>query len=280
MNNVPLKSQSDDELYFHDILRIIKESKKLLICSIVIFTILAILYSQTLKPSFKSSALLRIGYIEMTSGESRLFESPDELAQNIKIKLIIQYLDTFENHNSVLKNFKFTPIEEKLLHIEIISNSQENNQKIIDNIITHTIERHLKLKVRREFLLEKLSNSIKKIDQEIEFVDNQLLKRNLFITESNEKSNAESDNLFENYAYVFANEERIFKLAKEREILENELLDMELQTIFQTEIVNGIDTKTIKPKTLVVISLGIIIGLFTGILLVFINYFLKSYRER
>ena len=51
------------------------------------------------------------------------------------------------------------------------------------------------------------------------------------------------------------------------------------QPQIKTQLIRNIETKTIKPKTQVIISLGLIFGFITGIFLVFINNFIKSYKE-
>ncbi len=51
------------------------------------------------------------------------------------------------------------------------------------------------------------------------------------------------------------------------------------QTQVNTRLIGNIETDSIKPKTLLIISLGIIIGFITSIFLVFISFFVKSYRE-
>jgi len=51
------------------------------------------------------------------------------------------------------------------------------------------------------------------------------------------------------------------------------------QTQVKTRLIGDIQTNTIKPKTQLIITLGIIIGFITSIFLVFINNFIKSYRE-
>ena len=51
------------------------------------------------------------------------------------------------------------------------------------------------------------------------------------------------------------------------------------QTQVKTQPIKNIETKTIKAEPKLIISLGIIIGFITGIFLVFINNFIKSFRE-
>jgi uncharacterized protein involved in exopolysaccharide biosynthesis len=70
-----------------------------------------------------------------------------------------------------------------------------------------------------------------------------------------------------------------FRLEQEQKTLENELQTLISQTQIKTRPIGNITTNTIKPKTQLTILLGIFMGFITGILLVFIRNFIKSFRE-
>ena len=73
--------------------------------------------------------------------------------------------------------------------------------------------------------------------------------------------------------------DELFSLEQERKILENQLQALMDETQVKTLPIGNIEINTIKPKTQLTILLGLIIGFITGILLVFIRNFVKSYRE-
>ena len=73
--------------------------------------------------------------------------------------------------------------------------------------------------------------------------------------------------------------DELFVLGKRQKILENQLKMLMNQTQVKTQPIGNIGTNTIKPKTQLIITLGIIIGFITSIFLVFINNFIKSNRE-
>ena len=73
--------------------------------------------------------------------------------------------------------------------------------------------------------------------------------------------------------------DELFVLGKRQKILENQLKMLMNQTQVKTQPIGNIGTNTIKPKTQLIITLGIIIGFITSIFLVFINNFIKSYKE-
>ena len=59
----------EDEIDLREIFKILIESKKLIISTILIFTIVSIVYSLSQKPEFKSSTQLEVGYVAMKNGE-------------------------------------------------------------------------------------------------------------------------------------------------------------------------------------------------------------------
>jgi LPS O-antigen subunit length determinant protein (WzzB/FepE family) len=71
----------------------------------------------------------------------------------------------------------------------------------------------------------------------------------------------------------------IFSLEQKQKTLENQLLMLASQNTVQTSPIMDIETATIKPKTQLTILLGLIIGFITGIVLIFIRHFVKSYKE-
>ncbi|MDC0181226.1 Wzz/FepE/Etk N-terminal domain-containing protein [Candidatus Thioglobus sp.] len=80
----------------------------------------------------------------------------------------------------------------------------------------------------------------------------------------------------ENFA---SQSDEFFKLEQTLKNNENQLQMLMSQNTTQTSPIKDIRIETIKPKTQRTISLGIIFGFFAGILLVFINSFIKEYRK-
>jgi capsular polysaccharide biosynthesis protein len=107
-----------------------------------------------------------------------------------------------------------------------------------------------------------------------------------------ENSTLQSDELFnlEQYQKTLENElialenvtlqsDELFNLKQKQKTLENQVLMLTSQNIVQTSPIMDLKTTTIKPKTQLIISLGIILGFTTSIFLVFIRGIIKSYRE-
>ena len=70
-----------------------------------------------------------------------------------------------------------------------------------------------------------------------------------------------------------------FSLAEEEKMLENQLQSLSAKSIVKTRPVGAIQTDTIKPKIVLTILLGLVIGFITSIFLVFIRSFAKSFKE-
>ena len=95
----------NDEIDLKEIFKILIESKKLIISTILIFTTASIIYSLSLKPSFISSTKLEIGYYEMPDGTQKLIEKPSHLISDLKV-LIMKNSDNKFNQNVSITSFE------------------------------------------------------------------------------------------------------------------------------------------------------------------------------
>jgi capsular polysaccharide biosynthesis protein len=134
-------SFNEDEMDLREIVKILLESKKLIISTILIFTTASIIYSLSLKPSFLTSTILEIGYYEMPDGNQQLIEKPSNLISDLKV-LIMKNSDNKFNQNVSMNSF-----EGKLINLETTSSSVEQNENILNEIINYIDERHSNLAV-------------------------------------------------------------------------------------------------------------------------------------
>ena len=95
----------NDEIDLKEIFKILIESKKLVISTILIITTASIIYSLSLKPSFISSTKLEIGYYEMPDGTQKLIEKPSHLISDLKV-LIMKNSDNKFNQNVSITSFE------------------------------------------------------------------------------------------------------------------------------------------------------------------------------
>ena len=325
-----------DELDLREIVKLILEYKKLIIVTILFFTIASIIYVFSLKPEFRSSTILEIGHFEEPDGTQKIIEKPSDL---------ISYLNLYHilNHKDESQDTSFKVIENKLILIETTSSLAEQNENFLFEIFSIIDERHSnlaflannhqKIEIIRQIesieaqfsfikalelseienRLAMLTNELPIIDQELSQLEKiiladtnnlSLLKENRNLVKESTSSSSTLEQIIFNYKtqvtdlirmkslYILEikslnnklkndilQSDELFSLELEKEILEDELQMLMNQTQLNTRLIGNIETDTLIPKTLLIISLGIIIGFITSIFLVFISNILKSFRE-
>ena len=154
----------EDEIDIHEIIKLLIESKKLIILTILFFTIASIIYSLTFKPEFKSSSIIEIGHYEMPDGTLELIEDASYTISSIKLDLL-KKRDDF-----ILQNLKITSPENKLIKLQLTSQSSKKNVDLLSEINNYIDERHSKLALLvNEQKKKEISNKIELIDSEISF---------------------------------------------------------------------------------------------------------------
>ena len=381
----------ESELDLTEIYKILIKSKKLIISSILIFIIASVIYSLTLKPEFKSSTILEIGYTILPDGTQKSIEAPSDLISNLN-------LYQFLYHQETNKGRSFKAIENKLILIETTSRSAEQNESFLTELISYIDKRHSNLSsLKNNISTDQISLNLETVNSQIAFIKEKQIDKNkekkltisleldsvnsqiafikekqisdiegrlyiltnelpiidleisqlekVIIQDSNNLSLLEDNNMLKAraansptleeiiFSYkskinslstkkssyileaktlnnklenVLLQSEELFNLEQRKKTLENELQNLEnasiqseglfnleqrqkilenelqiliTQTHVNTRIIGNTETVTIKPKTTLIISLGIIFGFITGIFLVFIISFIKSFKE-
>jgi LPS O-antigen subunit length determinant protein (WzzB/FepE family) len=173
VQNSKQPSSYEDEIDLLKIIKILMESKKLIILTILIFTIGSIIFSLSLKPEFKSSSILEIGYYEMPDGTMKLIEKPSETVSNIRKNLI------YKNRGNILySNITVDTLENNLLHLQITSKSSKKNLDILSEITNYIDANHSNLSAlitKQE--KNKISLDLESVNSRITFVraNNQLM---------------------------------------------------------------------------------------------------------
>ena len=91
----------EDEIDLQEIAKILIESKKLIISTLLFFTIASIIYSLSLKPSFITSAKLEIGYITTKNGDIEMIESASDFISNLKVEIMKNPDDKYSQDVSI-----------------------------------------------------------------------------------------------------------------------------------------------------------------------------------
>ncbi len=276
-NNLNRSPNYDDEIDLREIIKILLASKKLIISTILIFTIASIIYSFSVKPEFKSSSLLEIGYYEMPNGTKQLIEKPSDLISDLEV-LLLKKPDNQFNQNVSIKS-----LEGKVINLEITSSSAEQNVNLLTEFINYIVKRHSRYeKLRSEQNKNKISFDIENTKAEINHFKAKLSSKYqsqyLDIISNLEKEDQAIENL-KLLAEISSYEDRLFSLNQQLKILIQNLEDSDSEVTSKSQTIGDIQTNTIKSKTLLFISMGIILGFITGIFLSLINNFIKSYRE-
>jgi LPS O-antigen subunit length determinant protein (WzzB/FepE family) len=309
--NLTQPSPYDDEIDLREIFKILIESKKLIILTTLIFTIASIIYSLSLKPEFKSSTILEIGSYDIVIGEKKLVEPVSSLIKKLKINQISKQLDEL-NYKSIEDYFleiNYTSpspeLNENLIK-EAIKFSQDSYMKSLDNIVNSFSDEIKAKELQIDFLINsslsnkesrqlEVINAINKIDSE---VDLDKIKINflskLLITQKN-------DLILEDQLMTL--QAKVKELEKKKESLERKIIlidssDVVGREVFefkqeinslekQSKLIKNSSSKTqpirelvtseIKTKTLLIISIGTILGFIFSVLIVFIRQaFLKE----
>jgi LPS O-antigen subunit length determinant protein (WzzB/FepE family) len=271
------KSPYVDEINFIELIKILIESRKLIISTILIFTLASIIYSLSLKPEFKSSTILEIGKVQMQDNDKNL-NIVSDLISDTKVQIMKNPDDTFS------QNVSINSLEGNLIKLKTTSNSVEQNENILNEVISYIDERYSNIETlinnKKKISLNK---KIENIKNEITYfkakLSDQTQSQYLKIIKDLDKDTQATqtlDLLFRNSEYndrLFSLNQNLIKLIENLDILNSKVSS-------KSQIIQKIKTKTIKPKIKLIISFSIFIGLITGISLVFINNFIKSFRER
>jgi capsular polysaccharide biosynthesis protein len=163
----------EDEIDLIKIIKILIESKKLIILTTLIFIIASIIYSLSLKPSFNSSTKLEIGYAQLDNGDRKLIESSSNLISNLNIFLLKNTDSKFNQDVSI------NSVEGRILNLETISSSAEQNENLLTEIINYIDERHSNLAVLiTDQKKHQISKEIDLIESKISFIKAKQLDEN------------------------------------------------------------------------------------------------------
>ena len=348
--NIDQTNQYEDEIDLIEIIEKLIKSKMIIIVTTLIVTILAYLYTlQNPKhPIYQSSVLIEIGHYDLNNGILEIIEQPSSSIQALKINLIYKTLD--EN----LSDAKINLLEDKLIKIEHSSGSAEENTNVLNKFINYLDIRHSRiantkslekrgvisyeidnlsseiefaeklLLAQNEDTKLQISNQIKILTNQLQFIDKKISSLDQIITEDQENlqllksvpdlyiertttnptlnqviytyKRSHTDLLenkqditvqiynLEKKLEIMENShlesEKLFELSQKKDKLEAKLKDLENINFIRTQTIGEIKTHSLVPNNKKIMVVGFIAGLIAGIFIVFINEFVKTYRER
>jgi uncharacterized protein involved in exopolysaccharide biosynthesis len=162
----------DNEIDLMEISKILFNSKKLIIVTTLIITLLGTTYSFIQASEYKSNALIEIGNYGV--GEESL-----ESAKMLIKELNIQFIHKQKLGDFKLETLRYEPIEKRLLNIEYISAFPDKGKEFINELVIFTKNRHSNLQnIHTQKIENKLTNKIEMLIDKIEFSKNELLNHN------------------------------------------------------------------------------------------------------
>jgi hypothetical protein len=278
MANGPLQSKNLTHVIdLKDIYKILMEAKILIVSVILIFTIASIIYSLSLKPSFITSTKLEIGYVIEGNGDKVLIESASDLISDLKVVLLKNPDDLFNQEISM------NSFENKLIEMETFSNSSKKNAELLTYVKNYIFERHNNISLSLISQSKKsLTKEIDKSQAQINFIKSKISDQNQFFEKinkglSNENIANISLNFFiENSQY----KDQLFEINLRILALREKLENIDNQKKSKTQTIQKLKTYTIQPNFKMPIFLGICVGSFIAIFLALIKNFITAYLKK
>ena len=278
------KNQSpnyEDEIDLKELIKILLKSKNIIISSVLFFTLSAYIYTFIQKTEFKSSAILEIGYFEMPNGRIELIENPISVVQKLKV-------EEFKIQNNNLSKTKYPQlsveiIADRLIRMNLTSVLPKRDRELLNQYISLVKDHHLKIMdLESELLIKELTSQVDENDSIISTNQSKLdSDENLDFIKALQKLNS-----VEALVQIFNIEreknmlvDNLNNLLLEQKKLKNELIVAENRVKVKTQLIDELKTSPITLNKNRIIALGFILGVVTGIFLVFINNFIKSFRE-
>ena len=274
-NNNPNNYLQEDEIDLKEIFKLLINSKKLIIVTTLIITLLGAIYSFQKPPVYQSTAVIEIGNYNIFSSsisfETKLIESLPTLINELNIQFIHK-----DGENEII----FEPVdqlhgsENRILIIKFQSTLLKKNTDLLNKIVLFIKNRHSNLQSNHTQKIEnKLTNEIEKLNNLLRNIDSKINALNKVILETkNEANNLQVLSLFDY-------ENMKYNLLQQMEALELDLEFLIKQKINKTQLVGEIVTKKTETKVKLILA-SFIFGLFLSVFIVFINNLLKPFKEK
>ena len=161
----------EDEIDLKDILKLLINSKKLIISITLIITTLGAIYASQKTPVYKSTALIEIGN-DVFADNDKYNQIPIEPAKSLIKELTINFI--YKQQENVSMN----TIEDRLIRFNTKSNNPEMNIDLLNKIIGYIENRHSNLiSKKKKRITNQLTYKIESLDDHIEYNFSALLLR-------------------------------------------------------------------------------------------------------
>ena len=174
-NNKSNDYSQSHEIDLIEVIRLLINSKKLIIVLTLVITTLVAIYAFQKQPKYNSTALIEIGSYDQD--KKILIETVITLIEELNIKFIHKQDELAINS----KSLSIQPIKKvgRLIQISYTSISSATSEKIVNEIVRYVENRHsLLLSNHNQKTENQLTNEIEILIERIEFFKNALLNQN------------------------------------------------------------------------------------------------------
>lgn len=307
------KSLNKNEESFKEIdliylLKKILQSKLILTLSILVFMTSSYIYSFQKGSIYESEALIEIGHYESEDGTYKLISDANALIKELKIFLYKN------NENLNINDDSFKLIEDRLIEIKFMSDSNEKNVALMNQCIdfmsknsgikiftaqrNNLIDEIDSITRKIDFLKEKNDSFAKTLEESIltldELISDEENKLKLFANQANSPDTSsevltltklvidlKKDKLaaIENQGDLSSFYE-INDLDQEKFRLQEELKKIDKLKILNTEVIGQIKTSVISHSLVLILTIGLALGIVSTVFIVFLLDFIKIYKQR
>jgi hypothetical protein len=165
-NNNP-NDYLQEEIYLKDIIKLLINSKKLIIVTTLIVTLLGAIYSfqKAHLPLYKSTALIEVGKYYQNPTKQILIESTKNLIKELSIHFI----------HKQQTNLSVNSIENSLINIYSTSVDPAKNTDLLNKVIQYIENRHsLLLSENKQRMVNQLTYEIESLNDQIESLNDQI----------------------------------------------------------------------------------------------------------
>ena len=137
-NNKPISYIQQGEIHIRELNNLLINSKKIIIVVTLFFSLIATIYTYSLKPKYEASAVIEVGYHINQNYEKITIENPNKTVKTLIAKFI--NIPNQADGNSILQSAKY--IGDQFFSVKSISTSPDTAIKNIETFVLFIINNH------------------------------------------------------------------------------------------------------------------------------------------
>lgn len=255
--NYQILNPRDDEISLYELWDVLVRRKIIVLAVSLLVAIAATVYVLTKSPIYQATATVEIGQIGLPNGRYSYLEKPQDIAFRMNRKLGVQVTVGKSHRKQTIAFLSLTRTANKP------EATIEPIKKVIDIILSRHAQIYEKLSIHSSGYEQAIETQLKAIDDQ----EAQIQKI---------KKHTKNENML-----LLLSEER--KLQTRKVQLQKAIFQLELatdNTLTSVMAAPVIPTKPIKSRKKLVITLGVVLGLFLGVMAAFVWEFFTQARLR